>query len=670
MHGLEAARRALAAFRRTDKAPGAAVLKLWALSSQKESDPNTMSTSILSRIGRGLQRLWWLLDTTRRGLLNLLLLALLVALVWALLKPGAPALQPKTALVLDLAGPVVEQRTGSARDSALRQLRGEEHDQTRLRDVLAVLDAAAKDENVSHALLMLDSFAGAGLPTMREIGAAIERFKAAGKPVYAWGSDFEQRQYYLAARANEIWLHPMGSVLVEGYGSYRNYYKDLFDRVGVTAHVIRAGKYKNAGETFSANGPSPETVESDVALYGSLWSVWTQDVEKARKQAAGSIDAAITSLPGSLAAVGGDPARWALEHKWVDALKTREEMRQLMIEKGAPEEAKGIGKDKDAGKTFRQVDIAGYLNRIKPAQKGDAVGVIVAQGSISDGRAGPGNIGGLSTAELVRKARGDDKIKALVLRVNSPGGSAFGSELVRRELELTRQAGKPVVVSMGDVAASGGYWISMAADQVIADPATITGSIGVVGILPTAEGVVDKLSVRVAGTGTTWLVGAYDPRRAMDPRFEQLIQTVISHFYGRFTTMVAKARKSTPEKIDAVAQGRVWSGQQALERGLVDRLGGLGEAVAEAAKLGKLPADARLQYVEADPGRLQLWMQRLGVQLPAVWQPPTALQQMAAAVGLGGVLPAAAAQDLAWLAEAADRSQPFAASVHCLCAAP
>jgi protease-4 len=629
-----------------------------------------MSTSILSGLGSAFKGLWWFLDATRRSLLNLLLLVLLGALVWALLKPGAPALQPKTALVLDLAGPVVEQRTGSARDSALKQLQGEDNDQTRLRDVLAVLDAAAKDENVSHALLMLDGFGGAGLPTLREIGAAIERFKATGKPVYAWGSAFEQRHYYLAARANEIWLHPMGSVLVEGYGRYRNYYKDLFDRVGVTAHVIRAGKYKNAGETYSANAPSPETVESDAALYGSLWSVWTQDVEKARKQPAGSIAAAIESLPGSLAATGGDPARWALERKWVDALKTRDEMRQLMIEKGAAEEAK----DKDAAKTFRQVNIAGYLNRIKPTQKGDAVGVIVAQGTISDGRAGPGSIGGLSTAELVRKARDDDKIKALVLRVNSPGGSAFGSELVRRELELTRQAGKPVVVSMGDVAASGGYWISMAADQVLADPATITGSIGVVGILPTAEGAVDKLSVRVAGAGTTWLVGAYDPRRAMDPRFEQLIQTVISHFYGQFTTMVAKARKSTPEKIDAIAQGRVWSGQQALERGLVDRLGGLSEAVAEATKLGKLPADARLQYVEADPGRLQLWMQRLGVELPAVWQPPTALQQMAAALGLGGglgsALPAAAAQDLAWLAEAADRSKPLAASVHCLCTAP
>lgn len=621
-----------------------------------------MSTSILSRLGGALRGLWWFLDATRRTLLNLLLLALLVALAWALLGPGAPALQPKTALVLDLSGPVVEQRSGSARDTALKQLQGDDNTQTRLRDVLAALDAAAKDENISHALLMLDNFAGAGLPTLREIAAAIERFKAAGKPVYAWGSNFDQRQYYLAARASEVWLHPMGSVYVEGYGRYRNYYKDLFDRVGVTAHVVRAGKYKNAGETYSANAPSPETVESDAALYGSLWAVWTQDVEKARHQAAGSIATAIDSLPGSLVAAEGNPARWALEHKWVDALKTRDEMRQLLIQKGAPAEGKE--------KTFRQIRLAAYLSHVKAPTSGDAVGVIVAQGSISDGQAGPGQIGGLSTAALVRQARDDERIKAIVLRVNSPGGSAFGSELVRRELELTRQAGKPVVVSMGDVAASGGYWISMAADQVIADAATITGSIGVVAILPTAEGAVDKLSVRVAGAGTTWLVGTGDPRRAMDPRFEQIIQSVVDHSYRDFTGLVARMRKSTPEKIDALAQGRVWSGQQALERGLVDRLGGLTEAVAEAAKLGKLPSDARLQYVDAEPSRLQFWMQRLGVQLPAVWQPPSALEQLAAGLGLGAALPAAATQDLAWLAEAADRSHPLAANVHCLCSAP
>jgi protease-4 len=298
------------------------------------------------------------------------------------------------------------------------------------------------------------------------------------------------------------------------------------------------------------------------------------------------------------------------------------------------------------------------------------VGVIVAQGTISDGRAGPGSIGGLSTAELVRKARNDDKIKALVLRVNSPGGSAFGSELVRRELELTRQAGKPVVVSMGDVAASGGYWISMAADQVIADPATITGSIGVVGILPTAEGAMDKLSVRTGRCRHHLAGGRLRPAPCDGPALRATHPDGDQPLLPRLHPMVAKARKSTPEQIDAIAQGRVWSGQQALERGLVDRLGGLTDAVAEATKLGKLPADARLHYVETDPGRLQQWMQRLGVQLPAVWQPETALQRMAAALGLGSALPAEAATDLAWLAEAADRSKPFAASAHCLCTPP
>ena len=624
-----------------------------------------MSTSVFSWLGRSARGLWWLLGAAWRALFNLLMLALLVALAWALLKPGAPALQPKTALVLDLAGPVVEQRSGSARDAALKQLQGEDLEQTRLRDVLAVLDAAAKDPQIGHALLMLDGFAGAGLPTLRELGAALQRFKVSGKPVYAWGSAYDQRQYYLAAMANEVWLHPMGSVYVDGYGRYRSYYKDLLDRVGITAHVLRVGKYKNAVETFTANAPSPETLEADAALYGNLWQIYTQDVEKARKQPAGSVAQAIESLPGSLVAAAGDPARWALERKWVDALKTRDQMRAVLIEKGAMDDS-----DKKAGKTFRQVNLHDYLAHIKPKTGGDAVGVIVAQGSISDGRAAPGSIGGMSTSELVRQAREDDKIKALVLRVNSPGGSAFGSELVRRELELTRQAGKPVVVSMGDVAASGGYWISMAADEVLADAATITGSIGVVGLLPSAEGAMDKLGVRTGGTTTTWLAGAGDVRRALDPRFQTLMQTVTDQVYRDFTTRVATARKSTPEKINEIAQGRVWSGQQALERGLVDRLGSLGDAVAAAAKLGKIEGSPRVQYVEADPGRLQFLIQRLGVELPAVTMAQPGLQALAATLGLGAAVPPGMAQDLAWLAGTAQQTQPYAVNVHCLCSAP
>ena len=248
-----------------------------------------MSSPVLSSLGRALRGSWRLLDAGRRALLNLLLLALIVAGVWAAFKAGPPSVKPRTALVIDLAGPVVEQRAGSLRAGLLKQLRGAEDGATRLRDVIAVLDAAARDEHVPHALLMLDDFAGAGLPTLREIAAAIDRFKAAGKPVYAWGSSFDQRQYFLAAHATEVWLHPMGMVYVEGYGRYRNYYKDLLDRVGVTANVLRVGKFKNFAEVWSANAPSKESLESEGALYGALWQSWTGSVEKARRLPAGSV---------------------------------------------------------------------------------------------------------------------------------------------------------------------------------------------------------------------------------------------------------------------------------------------------------------------------------------------------------------------------------------------
>ena len=556
--------------------------------------------SLLKTFGRALRGFWWLLDTSRRALLNLLLLLLLAALAWALLRGGPPALQPKTALVLDLHGRITEQRAGSGRSTALLRLQGQDDEQTRLRDVLAVLDAAAKDPAIGHVVLMTDHLAGAGLPTLREVAAALERFKATGKPVYAWGSSYDQRGYYLAAHASQVWLHPMGSISVEGYGRLRSYYKDLMDRVGVTAHVVRAGKFKNAAETFTASGPSPETMESDGALYKALWDSWTSGVEKARKQPAGSVMQAIDSLPASLLAAGGDMAQWALQRKWVDALKTRDEMRAALIAAG----------DKADGenKTFRQVHWTEYLDRVKASPSTQALGIVVAEGSIGDGRAGPGSIGGLSTAELIRQAREDKRIKALVLRVNSPGGSAFGSELVRRELELTRQAGKPVVVSMGDVAASGGYWISLAADEVLADEATITGSIGVVAMLPTAEGAFDKLGIHAAGQSTTWLGTAYDLRKGIDPRFVQLVQASVDHIYRDFTTRAATARKTTPEKIDAVAQGRVWAGKDALALGLVDRLGSLGDAMKVAAARAKLAEGYSVEYVETPPGKLDLWL--------------------------------------------------------------
>ena len=621
-----------------------------------------------SRVGSVLRGSWRLLDATRRSVLNLLLLLLLGGLAWAAWQnfSGPPALKDKTALVLDLSGRLVEQFSStSLRDAALQRVRGDnDSGQTRLRDVLRVLDAAARDDRITHAVLALDDLDNAGLPKLREVAAALSRFKAAGKPVVAWANAYDQRQYYLAAHASEVWLHPMGELMIEGLGGHRSYYKDLFDRVGIRANIIRAGKFKSAGETFSANAPSPETLQAEAALLGTLWASWTGAVEKARKLPAGSTMAAIDSLPASLLAEGGHVAQWAVKRGFVDALKTRDQMRAAMIERGA----QGDGEFA----SFRQVSWRDYLARLKPDRDGDAIGVIVAQGPISAGRAGPGRIGGRSTADLVRQAREDKKIKALVLRVDSPGGSAFGSELVRRELELTRAAGKPVVVSMSDLAASGGYWIGMAADQVIADEATITGSIGVVSMMPTAQGAVEKLGIQTGGVTTTWLREAYDPRRGIDPRFAQLVQARVDRVYDDFTSLAADARKTTQEKIHAVAQGRVWAGKQAQAHGLVDRLGGLGDALTSAAaRAGLAEGRWHARYIETPPPRWAWLLQRLGISGEVIdVELPAQMHGTMLALGLAGLPTADAATELGWLLDLARQRQPYAALVHCLCSAP
>jgi len=631
---------------------------------------------------RWASRLWGLIDGSRRSVLNLVWLALLIGVPVALITSGPPQLQDKTVLVLNLAGPLVEQRAGGARDALLKQVQGEDDGQVRLRDVIAVLDAAARDPKIDRALLLLEDLSGGGLQAQREVAAALERFKAAGKQVVAWGTAYDQRQYYLAAHASEVYMHPMGMVMLQGYGRLRNYYREALDRLGVSANVVRVGKYKNAAEPYFASAPSKETLEAEAYLYDALWSLYTQGVEKARKLPAGAIARGIEALPGSLQAVGGDTARLSRQSRLVDGLKTRDELRALLVERGAEDAA---------AKTFRQIAWRDYLSRLKPETSGPAIGVVVAEGEIGEGTAPPGRIGGRSTAELIRKARDDEQVKAVVLRVNSPGGSALGSELIRRELELTRAAGKPVVVSMADVAASGGYWVAMAADEVIADAATITGSIGVFGMLPTAQGLMDKLSVRAGGHATTWLATAYDPRKPLDPRFEQLVQAAIGGIYTDFTAKAAAARKTTPEKIDAVAQGRVWTGAQALERGLIDRNGSWADALKAATTRAKLPDDARVRWMEREPGRLEQLMeafkssvsagrassvlQALGLAAPPVWAAGDALAGRPSLVGAAsggsvGLLDAGAQalQELVWLQDLAQRRRPFDAVVHCLCA--
>ncbi|MES2262304.1 MAG: signal peptide peptidase SppA [Pseudomonadota bacterium] len=619
-----------------------------------------MSRSVFSYVRRGLSFCWRALDTGRRAILNLLFLAVLIALAIAIFGGGLKPLGPKTMLVLDLKGSLVEQGAGGAREALIANVRGGETRRTvLLRDVMAVLDGAAKDPQIAGAVLLLDEMEGGGQASLREVAAAVERFKASGKKVVAWGSSYNQRQYLVASHASEVYMHPMGVVMLEGFGRYRNYYRDALDKIGVTVNLMRVGTYKSFAEPYIANGPSQAATEAEAYLNNALWSSYTNEVEQARKLPQGHLMKGINDLPALVEAAGGDLAKVTLDAKLVDGLKTRDEVRQLMIQRG----------EKDLqGKTFRQVSFEEYAARVRPKVLGDAVGVVMAVGEISDGMAAPGSIGGQSTSNLIRMAREDNNIKAIVLRVDSPGGSAFGSELIRRELELTRAAGKPVVVSMGNVAASGGYWISMASDEVIAEPNTITGSIGVFAILPTADKVIDKLGIHTAGVTTTWLADAGNPLRPLDSRFAQVIQSSINHVYADFTTKAAQARKTTPEKINEVAQGRVWTGTQAKERGLVDNVGSYGDALKSAAKRAKLGNDYRTVYIEREVSKLDRVLEFFGGSVAHAVAQNVKLGLAQTGMPLGAATEVA--QDLSWLSELAEKRKPFMALTHCLCESP
>jgi protease-4 len=620
-----------------------------------------MSLNPFPPLRRGIVFLWRTLDFTRRLLLNLLLLVIIIGVVKVFSGGGVEALRSKTTLVLDLKGQLVEQASGGAREALLSNVRGDVRKTVQLRDLLNVLDAAGSDPSITTVALILDDFDGGGQASLREVAAALDRFRASGKQVIAWAGSYDQRQYMVAAHASKVYMHPMGMVSLNGFGHYRNYYRDALDKLGVTVNLLRVGTYKSFAEPFIANGPSSAATEAEAYLNNGLWNTYTSEVEKARKLPAGELMKTINGLPALTAAANGDLAKVALDAKLVDGLKTRDEVRELLLARGATQAD---------GKTLRQISYTNYLARVHPQMTGNAVGVIVAAGEISEGIAPAGSIGGRSTAMLIRKAREDSNIKAVVLRVDSPGGSAYGSELIRRELELTRKAGKPVVVSMGDVAASGGYWISMASDEIIADPTTITGSIGVFALLPTADKVIDKLGIHTAGVTTTWLGDANNPLRPLDPRFAQVIQGSINHVYAEFTGKAAQARKTTPEKIDAVAQGRVWTGAQAKERGLVDTLGSYRDALASAAKRAGIKGSYRVDYIEPDVSRFDRVLDML---IPSAVQATGFGQRMRLALSPTGLPPAAAleiAQDFSWLSEMGTGRKPFMALTHCMCSPP
>jgi len=543
---------------------------------------------VIRRFFRGL---WNALNFTRRLVFNLIFVIVLVVLIAAFFA-GRPTLAPRTTLVLDPKGSIVEQYSSDPAQRALGNLTGNKSKEVQLRDLLRVVDAATKDARIERIVLVPDEIDGAGLATLREVGAALDRFKAAGKDVIAVSSGMGQSQYFLAAHANRILLDPEGSVMLEGFASYRSYFKDALDKLGVQVHLIKVGTFKSAAEPYILNQASDASKEADSYWMGGIWQEYLAEIAALRKIDANAISDDIAHYDERVTAHAGDLAKLALDQKLVDQLATRAEARAQL-------RALGVA---DGSENFRQVDFQKYLATlgVELPTMGPQVAVIVAQGEIVPGEQPPGMIGGRSTAQLVRVAREDDKVKAIVLRVNSPGGDANASELIRREIAQAREAGKPVIVSMGDVAASGGYWISMDSDEIWAQPTTITGSIGIFGLFATVPDTLAKLGIHVDGVATTPLAGTMDIRRPLSPQLEAILNSVIKRGYSEFIGKVAKARGKTPEQIDGIAQGRVWSGSQAKERGLVDKLGGIDEAIAAAAARAKLGKGYQVHYVERE----------------------------------------------------------------------
>lgn len=609
---------------------------------------------LIRRFFRGL---WRGIDFSRRLVLNLLFLLIVGVVLFSwLVADRSPRLSPDTALVINIQGDLVEEYTVGAQEAAIAEALGRDRFETRLRDVLMALDSAARDPQIARVVLVLDDMDSAGLATLREIGSAVERVRDAGKPVFAWGASFTQAQYFLASHADEIYLHPSGNVLIRGLGGPRGYYKDLLDKLGVKVNTFQAGRYKSFGEPFTRTGPTPEAQEAEAYLVNGLWSTWLADVEGARKLKPGSLMAALNDLPQRLQETGGDIAQLALKEKLVDGLKRRDEFRRMMIERGAPPS------DQDT-ETFRQISMYEYLRYADKPMPGKAVGVVVAQGEIVEGDAQKGTVGARATVELIKRAREDDDIKAVVLRVDSPGGSAFASELIREQLDLTRKAGKPVVISMGDVAASGGYWIAMGGDEVVADATTITGSIGVFALVPNFAGTMEKVGVNTAGVGTTWITEAMDLARPLDKRLARVLEVSVGHTYREFLDVVSSARKSTPEKINEVAQGRVWTGAQARERGLVDVLGGLDVAVKSAAGRASLGGEYRVEYIEREPRGLDRYLAMFFGRFGAVLRDELGWDGVARA--LLGALPPRAPRELALLLQSKD--QPARVLSYCFC---
>jgi protease-4 len=548
---------------------------------------------------------WRLLEGVRK-VLHLIVLLVIFGFVLAALHTSVPTVPRGAALVIAPEGELVEQLSSDPVRRAFGQASGGPAPETLLRDVIDAIDAAKTDTRIKLIVLDLGNLSTSGLSKLQEIGAALRDFRGAGKRVVVAADSLDQTQYYLAAQAGEVYLDPLGLVYVDGFSYYRMFLKDAIDKLGIDVNVFRAGTFKSYTDQFSRSDMAPSEREESAVWLNALWNSYSQDVTRARSLSANALSDYIAQAPAALAAANGDAAKLALQRGLVTALKSR---RQL-----ADDLKSLVGEDQDTH-SFNSIGMSQYLAAVRTKRvlktKSDAkVGIVVAAGDILDGHQPPGKIGGESTADLLRQARYDNAVKTVVLRVDSPGGSMFASELILREVQALRKAGKPVVVSMSTYAASGGYYISAAANQIFASPTTLTGSIGVFSVVPTFEHTLEKLGVKVDGLGTTPLAGEMRLDRPLDAAGRQILQSSVDHAYDEFLHRVGEGRKKNVEDVDKIAQGRVWAGVDAQRVGLIDHLGGLKDATAAAAKLADLGADYAIEYIEPELSlREQLLMQ-------------------------------------------------------------
>lgn len=521
---------------------------------------------------------------------TILFLFLMLFIIVSLFREKGVTVPQKGALVISLEGSIQEQKIYDK--SLIQIISGNKVErQTILRDVIRSIDLAAKDDRISLLVMNVDGLTGALPSKLHYIGSAMSRFRATGKKILIYGNNFMQNGYLIASYADEVYLNPYGSVLLYGYSSYQTYYKGFLDKIKAEVQLFRVGKYKSAMEPFIRSDMSPAAKEAMHALLGDLWADYSTAVEQGRALDKGSFGNIFTRADTDITAVKGDLAALAMQYKLVDGLKTREQWRELL--------ARNLGVNV-AGLGRKTIDYRAYLAAYPagiPIQK-DMVAVIYANGTIMDGPQPQGIAGGDTVSRHLREARLNNRVKAVVLRVDSPGGSAFASEVIRQEVLLLKKAGKPVVVSMGSLAASGGYWISASADEIWAAPSTITGSIGIFGAIPNLEGTLAAIGITTDGVGTTDLSVA-GLGKPLSAKVKTIIQSSIENGYDRFLSVVAEGRHMTVDQVNDIAQGRVWSGKEAQKIGLVDKLGTFDDAVKSAATRANL-ADYKVAYWE-DP---------------------------------------------------------------------